>query len=68
MKDELIATTDETEVIIAYLEWPDGRDDWPPIYAAMYPMLHAVPTAMPWKRRMRIVAAWIPTSQRSGEP
>ncbi len=40
MSDELIATTPETDVIIPYLDWPDGWDDWPPIYAAMYPMLH----------------------------
>jgi len=40
MRDELIATTGESDVIIPYLDWPDGWDDWPPIYAAMYPMLH----------------------------
>lgn len=40
MRDQLFDNTEETEVIIPYLNWPDGWDDWPPIYAAMYPMLH----------------------------
>ena len=40
MEEELIATTSETEAIIPYREWDSGWDDWAPIYAAMYPMLH----------------------------
>ncbi|MDJ0782283.1 MAG: M14 family zinc carboxypeptidase [Desulfosarcinaceae bacterium] len=40
MRDELFARTDETEVYIPYVDWSDGWDDWAPIYAAMYPMLH----------------------------
>ncbi|MBT8339747.1 MAG: hypothetical protein HKP58_03285 [Desulfatitalea sp.] len=40
MRDELFSQTDETEVIIPYLSSGFGWDDWPPIYAAMYPMLH----------------------------
>ncbi|WDP92261.1 MAG: hypothetical protein HUN04_22070 [Desulfobacter sp.] len=40
MENELYEQTDETNVIIPYLDWPDGWDDWSPIYAAMYPMLH----------------------------
>lgn len=40
MEDELLAATEQTEAVIPYLDWSDGWDDWPPIYAAMYPMLH----------------------------
>jgi hypothetical protein len=40
MSKELFAQTDETEVNIPYLDSPDGWDDWPPIYAASYPMMH----------------------------
>ena len=40
MEAELFDQTDETETIIPYRDWEDGWDDWPPIYAAMYPMLH----------------------------
>ena len=40
MSEELFAQTDETEVIIPYRDWSDGWDDWPPIYANQYSMLH----------------------------
>jgi hypothetical protein len=40
MSDELFAQTDETAVIIPYRDWSDGWDDWPPIYANQYAMLH----------------------------
>ncbi len=40
MEAELFAQTDETETIIPYRDWDFGWDDWPGIYAAMYPIYH----------------------------
>jgi hypothetical protein len=40
MSDEVFAQTDETAVTIPYRDWPDRWDDWPPIYANQYAMLH----------------------------
>jgi len=40
MEAELIAQTDETEAIIPIRDWPDGWDDWPPIFTPMYAMYH----------------------------
>ncbi len=40
MSEELFLQTDETEVIIPYRDWSGRWDDWPPIYANQYAMLH----------------------------
>ncbi len=40
MEAELIAQTEETEAIIPMRDWPDGWDDWPPIFTPMYAMYH----------------------------
>ncbi|MGB3211079.1 MAG: M14 family zinc carboxypeptidase [Desulforhopalus sp.] len=40
MERELFARTSEIETIIPFRDWDFGWDDWPPIYAAMYPIYH----------------------------
>lgn len=40
MSEELFAQTGETAVTIPYRDWSDRWDDWPPIYANQYSMLH----------------------------
>lgn len=40
MEAELFAQTEETETYIPMRDWPDGWDDWPPIFTPMYAMYH----------------------------
>ncbi len=40
MEAELTAQTEETEATIPIRDWPDGWDDWPPIFTPMYAMYH----------------------------
>jgi hypothetical protein len=40
MEAEVLATTPVTDTLIPIRDWPDGWDDWPPIFTPMYAMYH----------------------------